>query len=301
MSGVSVSEQDSLTYKVAENVYMSGNCERAATSMSSYLDRFPRGSFVINANFYLASCLLRGGNYDEAMKGFEFVLDRPRNMFTEQALMSASAIYFNQGKFEESLKSYQRLENEAEIVSNIRDARIGVMRCRYRLKNYDDAIEAAKKVLDNKDLPAEIIRETQFVLAQSYRESNDWPAAIAEYRKVAKEVSSAEGAESKYHIIDILIRQNKLKEAEDEVFNFAEKGTPHEYWMARSFIRLSDIYVLKKDDFQAKHTLQSVIDGYETKNDGIIELATSKKKALEEKEKAVKEVKEEDMEIEIKN
>jgi TolA-binding protein len=300
MTSVSVSEQDSLTYKVAENVYMSGNCEKAATSMSSYLDRFPRGNFVINANFYLAGCLLRNGDYDGAMKGFEYVLNRPRNMFTEQALMSASAIYFNQGRFDESLKSYQRLEADAEIAGNIRDARIGIMRCQYRLKNYDEAIEAARKLLDNKDLPAENVRETQFVMAQSYRESGDLPAALAEYRKVAKEVSSAEGAESKYHIIEILIRQNKLKEAEDEIFNFAEKGTPHEYWMAKSFILLSDIYVIKKDEFQAKHTLQSVIDNYDAKNDGIMELATSKKKALETKGNVVKDAKAEDLEIEIK-
>jgi TolA-binding protein len=301
VASVSASEQDSLTYKVAENVYMSGNCEKSATSMKNYLERFPKGNFVINANFYLANCRLRSGNYDEAMKGFEYVLAQPRSMFTEQALMSASAIYFNQGKFEESLKSYRRLETGAEIASNIRDARIGIMRCQYRLKHYDEAIEAAKKLLDNKDLPPENVRETQFIMAQSYRESNDLPAALAEYRKVAKEVSSAEGAESKCHIIDILIRQNKLKEAEDEVFDFAEKGTPHEYWMAKSFILLSDIYVIKKDDFQAIHTLQSVIDGYEKKNDGIIELAAGKKKALEDKGKVVKDVKVEDMEIEIKN
>ena len=299
MGNMSRSEQDSLTYKVAENMYLSNNCEGATTSLNNYLERFPQGNFRINAHFYLADCRLRDGNLEEAMKGFEYVIAQPRNMFSEQALMSASAIYFNQGKFAESLASYQRLESEAEIKSNILDARIGIMRCQYRLKNYREAITAGLKVLDNKDLPAERIRETQFIVAQSYRENKDLPNALAEYRKVAKEVSSAEGAESKYHIIDILVQQNKLKEAEDEVFDFAAKNTPHQYWFAKSFILLSDIYVAKKDEFQAIHTLQSVIGSYESQDDGIIELATNKKKALEDKANVVREVKVEDLEIEI--
>ncbi len=301
MGNVSLSEQDSLTYKVAENMYMSGSCEKAATSLNSYLERFPQGNFSINATFYLADCRLRDGKLDEAMKGFESLFAQPRSMLSEQALMSASAIYFNQGKYEESLQSYQRLEAEAEIASNITDARIGIMRCQYRLKNYKEAVEAARKVLDNKDLSAENLRETEFILAQSYREEKDLANALTEYRKVAKEVSSVEGAESKYYIIEILMQQNKLKEAEDEILDFAAKNTPHQYWMAKSFILWSDIYVAKKDDFQAIHTLQSVIDGYESKDDGIVELATNKKKALEDKTNAVKEQKQEDLEIEINN
>ena len=299
MGNMRTSEQDSLTYKVAENLYMTGDCEKAAASLNNYLERFPEGNFKNNATFYLADCLLRDSQLDEAMKGFEYVIAQPRNMFSEQALMSDSAIYFNQGKYEESLASYQRLETEAEIKSNILDARIGIMRCQYHLKNYREAITAGQKVLENKDLPAERIRESQFIVAQSYRENKDLAAALTEYRKVASEVSSIEGAESKYHIIDILIRQNKLKEAEDEVNDFSKKTTSHQYWLAKSFIRWSDIYVAKNDEFQAIHTLQSVIDNYESKDDGIIELAANKKKALEDKENVVKEQKMEDLEIEI--
>jgi len=299
MGNMSRSEQDSLTYKVAENTYMSGNCERAVASLNSYLERFPQGNFKINATFYLADCHLRNGNQEEAMKGFEYVIAQPRNMFSEQALMPASAIYFNQGKFEESLVSYQRLEAEAEIKSNILDARIGVMRCQYHLKNYREAVEAGQKVLENKDLPAERIRETQFIVAQSYRENKDLAAALTEYRKVAKEVSSVEGAESKFHIIEILMQQNKLKEAEDEVFDFGAKGTPQQYWMAKSFILLSDIYAAQNDEFQAINTLKSIIDGYESQTDGIIELASKKKKALEDGANAVEEMKVEELEIEI--
>jgi TolA-binding protein len=298
-ANVSLSEQDSLTYKAAENVYMTGDCEKSAKSLSNYLDRFPYGNFKVNATFYLADCRLRSNKLDEAMKGFEFVIAQARNMFTEQALMSASAIYFNQGKFKEALASYQKMETEAEMASNVLDAKIGVMRSQYRLKHYKDAIGATQKVLRDKDLAEESIREATFILARSYQEEKNPEQALTEFHKVAKEVSSLEGAESKYHIIEILVQQKKWKEAEAEVFDFVALNTPHQQMMAKSFILLSDIYAAQDDEFQAIHTLQSVIDNYESKDDGIITLATNKKIALEAKANAVNNA-ESDEEIEIK-
>ncbi|MDR1864205.1 MAG: tetratricopeptide repeat protein [Bacteroidales bacterium] len=299
-ANVSLSEQDSLTYKAAESLYMTGDCETSGKSLSQYLERFPVGNFKINATFYLADCRLRDGKPDEAMKGFEYVIGQSRNMFTEQALMSASAIYFNQGKFADALKSYLRLEAEAEISSNVLDAKIGVMRSQYRLKKYRDAIAATQKVLNDKDLPEENIREATFILARSRHEENDTEQALAEYRRVAKEVSSLEGAESKYHIVEILVQQKKWKEAEDEVFDFVAQNTPHQYFMAKSFILLSDIYAARDDEFQAIHTLQSIIDNYGTPDDGIIEQATEKKTALEAKAAGAKKQEQDDIEIEIK-
>jgi TolA-binding protein len=299
-TNVSLSERDSLSYKAAENIYMSGDCAKAETSLDNYLNNFPDGNFKINASFYLADCRLRDNRQEDALKDFEVVISSPRSMFTEQALMSASAIYFNIGEYEKSLETYRRLGTEAEIPSNILEAKIGVMRCLFRLENCKEAIPAAQAVLETKDIPQERLREANFILARSYQEEKDLQNALVEFRKVAAEVSSLEGAEAKYHMIEILVEESKLKEAEDEIFDFAAKNTPHQYWMAMSFILLSDVYMMQDDDFQAIHTLQSIVENYESTDDGIIELATVKKKGIEAKAGAVTEEKQEDLEVEIK-
>ena len=51
------------------------------------------------------------------------------------------------------------------------------------------------------------------------------------------------------------------------------------YWTARSFIILSDVYVAKDNDFQAKETLKSVIENYphdEMNHSGIVNEAQEK-------------------------
>ena len=61
------------------------------------------------------------------------------------------------------------------------------------------------------------------------------------------------------------------------VDEFIGMGTPHQYWLAKAFMLLSDIYVAKDDLFQAKANLQSVIDNYGIYDDGIIDEASKKK------------------------
>ena len=49
------------------------------------------------------------------------------------------------------------------------------------------------------------------------------------------------------------------------------KNTPYQYWLAKSFVLLSDIYVAQNDDFQAKQYLISLRDNY-TAQDSIQDL-----------------------------
>jgi hypothetical protein len=106
------------------------------------------------------------------------------------------------------------------------------------------------------------------------------PAATDELKLVAKDVKSAEGAECKYLLALSYYNQGQKALAEKEIFNFINKNTPYQYWLGKSFILLSDIYVDKKDEFQAVHTLQSVIDYYENNDDGIKAQAKEKKDKL---------------------
>jgi hypothetical protein len=56
----------------------------------------------------------------------------------------------------------------------------------------------------------------------------------------------------------------------------------YEYWVAKAFILLSDNYVAQKDYFQAKATLQSIIDEYS--KDDLKIIALEKLKKIEEDE-----------------
>jgi hypothetical protein len=93
------------------------------------------------------------------------------------------------------------------------------------------------------------------------------------FKILAENPRTAEGAEATYNIIDYLYRTGKADEAEAMVFKFSDSKTFEGAWLARSFIVLANIYIDKKNYFQAEATINSVINNYNKNDDGIFEEA----------------------------
>jgi TolA-binding protein len=299
---VDLREQDSLSYITAEKLYMSGDCERSSEGFRKYIEKFKNGSFILDAHFYKGDCNYRMNQYDEAIKSFDYVIGNPKNIYTEQALLGASRIKFKQKDYSQALNYYKKLEEVTEVKSNLLEARIGLMRCYYNINDYANAIEAARNVINTEKVSAATEREAGFILAKSLYASERLMLALEQFQKVAVEVNSNEGAESKFRIAEIYFKRGDLESAEKEIFDFTERTTPHQYWMAKSFILWSDIFAARDDNFQAIQTLQSIIDYYEDSEDGIISLAKEKKEKLVKKQQADEQkTGQEDMEINIED
>ena len=91
---IEASSRDSMTYISGENQYVRGNCERSSQIFRNYLAEFPAGSFATNARFYLADCLNRSGNVDEALELYLAVVSVGNNQFMEQSLLGAASITY---------------------------------------------------------------------------------------------------------------------------------------------------------------------------------------------------------------
>jgi len=303
IANVSVSEKDSLLYYSGENAYLAGDCKKASDNFKKYIEKFPEGSFVLNAMYYSGDCSFKAGEDDNALKFYDYVIKKQKNNFTEPALANSAQMNMNKKNFATALSEYKMLDSIAEIEQNIIDARAGQMKVQYLLNNYKATIEASQKVLATSGIPQEIERQARYYQAKSYLALDQQDKAFDLFRKLATDVKNAEGAESKYRVAEIYFKQGKEDKAQKEIFNFIELNTPHQFWIAKAYILLADIYHNKKDDFQAISTLKSIIDNYDNKDDGIVKEASLKKDQFESKRKldnAEKEIENEEPEINAK-
>lgn len=280
---VTVSEQDSLTYTAAERLYMSGNGQ-ASAQLQRYLQQFPNGSFATNAHFYLAELLYKEGSFQQANEHYTYVARQPSNIFSEQALSRASELTFNAGSHEEALQFFNRLEKVAGSKWNQLKAYTGQMRCYFHLKQYADAIIAAEKVKKSDVANDAWIREANFVSGKSNYLTGDKSAALVTLKQVAADTKLEQGAEAKYLVSEILYQQNQKQQAEEQILDFISKGTPFQFWLGKAFLLLADIYLDRGDDFQAKHTLRSVVENYGADNDGVKDQASKKLAGIEARE-----------------
>ncbi|TFH46329.1 MAG: tetratricopeptide repeat protein, partial [Bacteroidia bacterium] len=270
---IEASTRDSMIYVSGENQYIKGNCDKAIQTFRSYLNDFPAGSFATNARFYLADCLNRAGSVDEALELYGSVISVGNNQFMEQSLLAAASITYGKGDFSRAYRLYEDLSREASTPENEMYSYLGMMRAARKTEDYEKTIAAADKVLESDRLTEELAREATFLTAKSNQALGNDEEALDDYRRVASEVSTIYGAESKYHVAELLFASGKIDEAAREVNAFIDMKSPHAYWTGKVFILLSDIAVRNGDLFQAKATLQSLIDYYTVSDDGIIEEA----------------------------
>lgn len=272
-----ITEQDSLMYATAEKVYMADDCAKAEGLFADYITKFgDNGIFSVNVFYYKAECLNKSSNIDLAAENYKKVLSRPNSVFTEPALAKVSKYEFNKANYRDALNYYLTLESSAVYQTNITASKIGKMRCYFQLADLENAKKSAIQVLAMEKLPDEIVREAHYTVGKCEYAINNYEAALEEFTLISKSCKSAIEAEAKYLTAEIYLKQNQNDLAENEVFDFVKKNTPQQKWLAKSFLLLADIYLAKKDNFQAKATLQSVIDNYTVKDDGMVDDAKSK-------------------------
>ena len=279
---INLVQKDSLLYMSGENLFMTGKYDKATDILKSYLSEFPEGSFRQNAQYYLAECLRSAGKNDEALKLYIEVSDEPNNQFLEQSLIVASSMLYDKEDYTSSLNYYEKLEKVSSSDANTLISLKGELKSAFQAGDAQKTINAAGKIINLPNIPEELAREATFMSAKANYSLNNFDEALREFRKVATEVTSVEGAESKYRVAELLNKKDKPAEAEKVITEFIDQKSPHQFWMARVFLLLADISIKKGDSLQARATLQSLKDYYKVDNDGILDEVKAKLNSLDE-------------------
>ena len=261
---VSYSEKDSISYLSAETQYIKGQCDDAVKKFDNYLTQFPNGYFLLQAQFYRAECLFKQKQYAASVKGYEYVANAGQNVFRERALVKAAEInYYELKDYNNANQLYNLLLENASNSDNIFIANLGLMRCAFYLNQFSKINTYAEKILSSNQSTPEQITEANFYSAKFHQQNNNLATAETFYQKVVAKSTNVIGAESQYQIALIQFNNKKLKEAEDLCFKVADNYSSYEYWVIKAYILLSDIYLANNNKFQAKATLESIIENAE--------------------------------------
>ncbi|PJA08549.1 MAG: hypothetical protein COX70_03385 [Flavobacteriales bacterium CG_4_10_14_0_2_um_filter_32_8] len=287
-SSIMVMDED--YFEVAENSYMKNKCDKAVNELTKYLEKYPNGNYVLNAHYYKADCEYRSGFEDEALINFNYIIEQPKNKFSESALLKAGQLNTNLGKPEDALNNYSQLEYLADIPSNVFIAQVEQMRLNFQLKRPDEAIKYCELII-NKDIDdANLITEAHLIYGKAVLEKDDYNLALKEFT-TASTSANVFGAEAKYNVAYILCLRGEHEKCEAEVFSLIKKFSSYSYWIGKSLILLADNYVATTDFFQAKVTLKNVIDN--SKFPELVNTASEKLAIIEQQEAAQKIVEEE--------
>jgi len=269
-------EQDNIVFDAAKNLYLKGDANGAFLAINAYFDKFPKSIHEKEAKFIRAESLVRLKRPEQAIADYEFILNDWTSDYTERSLLSISQLFLDQKKYNEAIVYLKRLETTTDYKAHYSYAINNLLKAYTALNMPDDMLKYAQLTKESEKASEEEKNSSGLYAGKAYLLKGDTTTAIKEFKYVVSATKTVAAAEAKYNLALLEYTKGDFKTSQKTCFDLINNMPSYDYWVAKSFILLSDNYVALKDNLQAKSTLLSIIDNYDNKTDGII--ATAKQK-----------------------
>lgn len=268
MSSVkSADEKEQMLFNGAEQLFLAERYSDALGALDSFIGKYPDGSKTPQAYFYLAEAYRKTGKPEFAADAYLKVMNTGEGAFVELATLYYGQVQLELEEYEKAAYAFESLETISKLENNKKEAAVGKMRGYYGARKFEKCIDAANVVLASGFADSGLLREAEYKKAKSYYSLGQRGEAIPIFGKLAKDYTSAEGAESAYILIQNAYDEGDFAKVENLVYAFSDAGTSHMYWLAKSFIVLGDSFAERDEWEQAKATFESVKEGYKPEKD----------------------------------
>ena len=255
-----VSEMDRLTFQSAEKDYLANG---SVGKLARYIDDYPHGTYEPQALNYLAIQSNESGNHDNSLRYATMLVERyPDSESAEDALAIKGNIELTRGDLKTAVNTFETLSRRASASRNVLAAQLGIMRASLRLGKYKDVKAAADKILSSTSISSGAKNEAIYSRAEAMSKTGNHDEAVKGWSQLAKNTDDLYGAMSAYYLSQHYFDTGKTSQARKSVERLIDSNTPHQYWLARGYILLSDIHRKQGNDFEANEYLKSLKENY---------------------------------------
>lgn len=257
-------EKERAFFNSVEQIYRTGNYDRAIVAISRYLEAYPEGIDAVTACYYMGESHRAEGDAEKALTWYAKVIETGgASSYVEPSMLACADINFRLGRYSLAYDDYVRLHSATSDGASRLSAESGMLRSSYKARNYDGAVVSADLVLGNALATDADSREARYVKAKSLLSTSRREEAYGLFETLAKSPATAEGAEASYLLVQDVYDRGQFDKVEEMVYDFAGKAGGQSYWLAKAYIVLGDAFVENDNLKQARATFESVLSGYE--------------------------------------
>ena len=270
-------------YDAADNEFSNMRYAQAIGLYTKYLDQYPNGAYANQALYYRGESYFQQKTYGKALTDFEKVLEKDWNNFSQNAAERAADIALFNKNYTKAESYYQLLASHGVTVNTSKTS-LGLTKTSFEQKDYNNTITYADRVINAAKVDEFEKAEALLYKAKALYASDKKSDAITIFKQLDKTNAGKFSAEARYRIAEDLFLNKKYTEAETAANHAFQSSSGEEYWVIKNYILLADILTETKDYFNAKATLQSIVDNASDKD--LKAEATEKLKRVKSLEKS---------------
>ena len=252
---------ESVELEAAKSLYLAEKYDLALPRLQAYLQQYPTSALAPDARFLLADSYLRTGDATQALPLLQAVVAENKSEYVNRAVGRVADLELAAKNYPEAIKSYQRLRAASQNRREVATATLGLLKAYYESGDYAQARATAQELSTLAGATANATTTALLYLGKADDQLGHLDQAVPELQAaVAAAPSDVNGAEAQYLLADVLFKQKKYDEALTEAFKVNTSYSAYPQWQGRAFLLLADVYGAQHDVFQARATLNSIID-----------------------------------------
>lgn len=275
---------ENVEYETAKNLYFNQKYTQAISALRSFMTSYPQSARNTEAKYYIAESHFRLHNYDEAIPLYEELASEHASEYGARIPSRLAEIHVAMGQYNRATGDFRRLEQLASSKKDLFTAWSGLMESYFQLKQYDSVSVYANLILEKGNVNASAQNMATLYLGKAAMEKGDYETAKDEFLNTLNTARDEYGAEAKYLLGKIFYLTKDYDQCYETLIGLNNDFSSYQEWVGKAFLLLADNFVAQEDDFQAKATLQSLIEHFP--DPAVKEEAREKLKAIEERQAA---------------
>ena len=189
----------------------------------------------------------------------------------DQMINDAAVRSMNNGDYAKAYEYYNQLRQQTQSPEMLAGALEGGLRSAFSAKDHDAVVDIATLIIQDRKSSPSLVAEALLYRAESQLALGNAPDGIKDLQTLSEDTKTMYGAQASVRLAQYAYDTSQYQAAEQILQKFIDSGTSHQYWLARAFILLSDVYMKTDRKVEAREYLLSLKSNY-SENEEINEM-----------------------------
>jgi TolA-binding protein len=253
---------ENLEFETAKKLYFDENYDAAIRKLEEFARNYPESKNIAEARFYQAESLYRKREWAKAIALYTPLKNEKQFLFAARVGTRIADCYIKQSDYANAIPAYHYSTQFAGSKRDWYVAYSGLMESFFQLSQYDSAGKYAQYILDRANINTAAENRASLYLGKVALSKGNFDQAEDELLNTLNAARDESGAEANYLLATVFYLKKNYKQCNETLFSLNQNFSAYDNWVGKSFLLLADSYAAQNQLFQAKATLQSLLDNF---------------------------------------
>ena len=253
---------EGVEFEAARTLYFNQEYKLAISKLKMFIENYPESGQQTLSSYYIAESYFQLNQLNEAKSVYYEIAGNFTFLQYNRVIARIAEIEQKLALYDDAIKNYRRLSAIASSNKEQANSWMGLMECYYQKGSYDSATYFANELIAKGNLNTRNQNKASLYLGKSAYKKGDYQTAQDEFLNTINNAKDEFGAEAQFLLGEMFYLQKGYNKSLEALIELNSGFSSYEHWVGEGFLLIADNYVALEELFQAKGTLNSIIDNF---------------------------------------